>query len=196
MKTKYFGTLQKSSPALKLCLSCTLLERTQLWSQEADCWGAANWKAKISVPHQCTRKAAQQSRAGAVHQQLVRCATEDEGVGEQLWAFALPSAGWAGSRGTWLRETYRTFRTCPFFISLWLKPNGPWVMLWSSQISILQWKHFWPAFAEAPDHKFHESWNSLTLLQIYSFKSITFLGHGPNAIGFNVFRIRAQWISH
>lgn len=66
-----------------------------------------------------------------------------------------------------MTEIERNSKTCPFFISFCLKPSCPWVMLWSSQISILQPKHLWTALAKAPNHKFHKSWMlvSIRLLQ-------------------------------
>lgn len=85
-------------------------------------------------------------------QQLLRCVAEAEGAessSEQLAGNR--GARWAAARAD------RTSKAQPFFISLRFKPRCPWVLLWSLQISTLPSKHFCPALAEAPDHRFHES---------------------------------------
>lgn len=92
-------------------------------------------------------------------QQLSRCVAEAEGAGEQLWALGREQRCSAEQ----LPEPGRTSKPRPFFISLWLKPHCPWVLLWSVQSGTLHSKHSWPASAEAPNHRFHESWRPVSI---------------------------------
>lgn len=100
MKTEYFSTPCKRP--VQHWLSCT--SWTQLWSWTANSWGAADWKAKIPVPH---GHPARQPGAGAISPAAFQMC----GRGWGSWGAALSAGqgtevlGWAAARA---RQNFQT----------------------------------------------------------------------------------------
>lgn len=114
MKTKYFSSPCKRP--VQHWLSC--ISGTQLWSRAAKSWGAADWKAKIPVPHGCP---AQQPGAGAMSPAAPQMCGRGWGSWEQLRALGREQRCLAEQ----LPEPDRASKPWPFLISLRIKPHCP-----------------------------------------------------------------------